>query len=156
MAKEILYIDLNYIHHVLSPKTRFLTMFSSVIIFATGIWCIYSYGSNRIPLASGIMNIIVGAIAFLFAQRRLPSFAKKFIRLSENSIKIKNAWFILRHKFVWDDIEKIEINRESIKITTDYSSKTKSFDITNVSYEDYNTLHKMIVDNCLERNIDMI
>ncbi len=156
MAKEILYIDLNYSHRMLSPKTRFVTMFSGAIILATGIWCILSYDNNAPMLASGILNIIVGTLAFLFSQRRLPNFAKKFIRLSENSIKIKNTWFIPRHKFVWDDIERIVISRESIKITTDYSSKTKVFDLMAVSYDDYNVLHKQMVDNCLSRNIDMI
>lgn len=156
MAKEILYIDLNYIHRVLSPKTRFVTMFSGAIILAAGIWCILSCDNNTPMLASGILNIVVGTLAFLFSQRRLPGFAKKFIRLSENSLKIKNTWFIPRHKFVWDDIEKIEISRESIKITTDYSSKTKVFDLMAVSYDDYNVLHKLMVDNCLSRNIDMI
>ncbi len=156
MAKEILYIDLNYIHRVLSPKTRFVTMFSGAIILAAGIWCILSCDNNTPMLASGILNIVVGTLAFLFSQRRLPGFAKKFIRLSENSLKIKNTWFIPRHKFVWDDIEKIEISRESIKITTDYSSRIKVFDLMAVSYDDYNVLHKLMVDNCLSRNIDMI
>lgn len=156
MAKEILYIDLNYIHRVLSPKVRFVTMGSGSIILAVGIWCTVSCGNSTPALISGLANIIVGGLAFLFSQRQVPIFAKKFIRLSENSIKIRNTWFFPRNKFVWDDIEKIEITRETLSITSDYSSKTKFFDLMGVSYDDYNVLHKAIVDICLERNIDMI
>ena len=156
MAKELLYVNLNYIHHVLSPKTRVMTMVSGVALIGVGIWCAVGFAGNWAALASGVLNIVVGGLAFFFSFRHLPSFAKKFIRLSESSIKVKNACFIPRRKFCWEDIEKIEITRENIKITTDYSSKTKVFDIMGVSYEDYNVLHKQIVDNCLERNIDMI
>lgn len=156
MAKEILYINLNYTHHNLSPKIRIETMVTGIIMLSAGICCTIWHDGNIFALVSGILNIAVGLIGFLFAQRRLPDFAKKFIRLSENSIKIKNSWFIPRRKFIWDDIDKIEITRENLLITTDYSSRVKSFDLMSVSYEDYNTLHKLIVDNCLERNIDMI
>ena len=156
MAKEILYVDLNYIHHALSPKTRVATLTLGVCTLGIGVWGIVQNGGNIAALASGIVNAAIGTTAFLFSMRHLPSFAKKFIRLSESSVKIKNHWFIPRHKFCWEDIEKIEITRENIKITTDYSSKTKVYDIMSVSYEDYNVLHKQIVDNCLERNIDMI
>lgn len=156
MAKEILYVDLNYIHHALSPKTRIATFTLGICTLGIGVWSIVQNGGNIAALASGIVNAAIGATAFLFSMRHLPSFAKKFIRLSESSVKIKNHWFIPRHKFCWEDIEKIEITREHIKITTDYSSKTKVYDIMGVSYEDYNVLHKQIVDNCLGRNIDMI
>ncbi|MBO7477885.1 MAG: hypothetical protein J6U04_08135 [Salinivirgaceae bacterium] len=156
MAKEILYVDLNYIHHALSPKTRIATLALGVCTLGVGVWSIVQNGGNIAALASGIVNAAIGTTAFLFSMRHLPSFAKKFIRLSESSVKIKNHWFIPRHKFPWEDIEKIEITRENIKITTDYSSKTKVYDIMGVSYDDFNVLHKQIVDNCLERNIDMI
>ena len=156
MAKELLYVDLNYIHHALSPKTRIATLALGVCTLCVGVWSIVQNGGNIAALASGIVNAAIGTTAFLFSMRHLPSFAKKFIRLSENSVKIKNHWFIPRHKFPWEDIEKIEITRENIKITTDYSSKTKVYDIMGVSYDDFNVLHKQIVDNCLERNIDMI
>ena len=156
MAKELLYVDLNYIHHALSPKTRIATLALGVCTLGVGAWSIVQNGGNIAALASGIVNAAIGTTAFLFSMRHLPSFAKKFIRLSESSVKIKNHWFIPRHKFPWEDIEKIEITRENIKITTDYSSKTKVYDIMGVSYDDFNVLHKQIVDNCLERNIDMI
>ena len=156
MAKELLYVNLNYIHHVLSPKTRVVTMCLGISICGVGAWCLTQSAGNYAALASGVVNALVGATAFIFSFRHMPNFAKKFIRLSESSVKIKNHWFIPRHKFCWEDIEKIEITRENIKITTDYSSKTKVYDIMGVSYEDYNVLHKQIVDNCLERNIDMI
>ena len=156
MAKELLYVNLNYIHHVLSPKTRVLTMCLGISICGVGAWCLTQSAGNYAALASGVVNALVGATAFIFSFRHMPNFAKKFIRLSESSVKIKNHWFIPRHKFCWKDIEKIEITRENIKITTDYSSKTKVYDIMGVSYDDYNVLHKQIVDNCLERNIDMI
>lgn len=156
MAKEILYVDLNYIHHALSPKTRTVTLILGIGTLGAGIWCLTQSTGNYAAIVSGVVNSLVGVTAFLFSLRHMPNFAKKFIRLSENSVKIKNHWFIPRHKFPWEDIEKIEISRENIKITTDYSSKTKVYDIMGVSYEDYNVLHKQIVDNCLERNIDMI
>ncbi len=156
MAKELLYVNLNYIHHVLSPKTRVVTMCLGISICGVGAWCLTQSAGNYAALAGGVVNALVGATAFIFSFRHMPNFAKKFIRLSESSVKIKNHWFIPRHKFCWEDIEKIEITREHLKITTDYSSKTKVYDIMGVSYDDYNVLHKQIVDNCLERNIDMI
>jgi len=127
-------------------------------IIAIGIWCIFdSYSDLSISgIASGAANIFIGVAGMLFSLRHLPDFAKKYIRLSENSIKFKKSWFIPRRKFIWDDIDKIEITRDSIRITTDYSDKAKVFELSSVSYEDYNLLHKAIVDTCLEHNIDMI
>ena len=83
MAKELLYVNLNYIHHVLSPKTRVMTMVSGVALIGVGIWCAVGFAGNWAALASGVLNIVVGGLAFFFSFRHLPSFAKKFIRLSE-------------------------------------------------------------------------
>ena len=108
MAKELLYVNLNYIHHVLSPKTRVVTMCLGISICGVGAWCLTQSAGNYAALASGVVNALVGATAFIFSFRHMPNFAKKFIRLSESSVKIKNHWFIPRHKFCWEDIEKIE------------------------------------------------
>ena len=158
MAKEIIKVDLNYIHSSLSPRTRTTTLIIGIAMITAGSWGVY--GNHTDLLSSGfvnsVINIVIGIGGLLFSMRHLPDFAKKYIRLSENSIKFKKHWFFPRRKFVWDDIDKIEITRENVKITTDYSNKVKVFDLSSVSYEDYDLLHKSIVDTCLERNIDMI
>lgn len=158
MAKEIIKVDLNYIHSSLSPRMRVNTLIMGLVLIAAGTWGIIEHISE--PLDSGFINSIlcacVGVTGVLFSFRHLPDFAKKYIRLSESSIKFKKHWFFPRRKFVWDDIDKIEITRDNVKITTDYSNKVKVFDLSSVSYEDYNLLHKSIVDTCLEHNIDMI
>lgn len=155
MAKEILYVNLNYVHHGLSPKTRINTMIMGTVVFGCGIWGVIEQTTTP-ALVSGIVNILVGGLAFCFAQRKLPIFAKKFIRLSESSIKFRNKWFWPRRKFKWEDIDSIEMTRDRIKILTDYSSKPRYFELVSVSYEDYDALHKAIVDKCLELDIDLI
>lgn len=158
MAKEIIKVNLNYVHNSLSPRTRYITMILGIAIIAIGVWNIVEFNNklSASAIASSVANIGIGITALLFSLRHLPDFAKKYIRLSENSIKFKKSWFIPRRKFIWDDIDKIEITRDRIKITTDYSDKIKIFELSSVSYDDYNVLHKAIVDTCLEHNIDMI
>ncbi|MCQ2375303.1 MAG: hypothetical protein MJ069_05320 [Salinivirgaceae bacterium] len=157
-SPELLYISLNYLHNGLSMRQRAIFLTTGVISITIGIATIVTghFTDNIYSLLETIIVLLLGLSGVLFTPKNLPFSMRKFVRISENSIKFKTHAFVVRRKFLWDDIEQIEINDKAIRIHLEYSSKPRIISLRSVSYNDFSTLNKQVVDMCMARNIDMI
>lgn len=157
-SPELLYISLNYLHNGLSMRQRaiFLTMGIGAIAIGTATIIAGHFTDNIYSMLQTLIVLILGVTGVLFTPKNLPFSMRKFVRISENSIKFKTHAFVVRRKFLWDEIEQIEINEKAIRIYLEYSSKPRVISLRSVSYNDFSALNKQVVDMCVARNIDMV
>lgn len=153
----MLNLNLNYTHKNLSPGFRRMAMVLGCILLITGsCGFIFNHHSAFWPLLNSAINIFLGFAGFNYAMRRLPWFALKYIKITDDSIKFKLSMFTKRKRLNWDEIEQIEISSDNIKIWSELAEKPKSFSLRMVSYDDYQTFNKVVVDIAMQKDIDMI
>lgn len=155
--KELLFLNLNYTHRNLSPGSRWKALILGILFLACGILgLVLSKDLNVITGSNAALNLLAGIMFISFSLRRLAWFMQKYISITDDSVRLKLNAFFPRKKFNWNDIEQIELSHESIKVWSEKITKPLSISLRSVSYDDYQVFYKLMVDICLEKNIDMV
>ncbi len=155
--KELLFLNLNYAHRNLSPGSRLNALIFGMVFLGVGAISLMVAEKIMVlyALNSGL-NLLAGIILISFSSRRLTWFMQKYINVTDDSVRLKLNTLFPRKKFNWNDIEQLELSHESLKVWSEKVTKPMSISLRSVSYDDYQVFYKLMVDICLEKNIDMV
>lgn len=150
-----LHLNLNYAHKNLSSAFRIVSGIIGAILVSIGIASLVSQENIVfIGLLNSLGNVAIGLILAFLSSNFLPGIAKRYFIVDNEKLSYK---LTLRKKktIKWKQIEEIEIDQQQLKIRLETEHKPKYIYLGIISYDDFELLNKVIIDMCMDKDIDL-